>query len=103
MDIDKYEYWKNESSLVFQFESLGPNGKILKVVHFSPHNSNGITYFNLGFGDWNEEKQKINDLSVTNNNDRDKVLATVAAQVIEFFRSFSGYVNLCTRQHSFQN
>ena len=88
MHIDKYEYSKNEASLVFQFESVGPNGNILKVVQFTPHNSNGVTYFNLGFGDWNEQERRINDLSVTNNNDREKVLATVAATVIEFLDKF---------------
>ncbi len=88
MHIERYEYSKNETSLVFQFESVGPNGNILKVVQFTPHNSNGVTYFNLGFGDWKEQEQRINDLSVTNNNDREKVLATVAATVIDFLDKF---------------
>jgi hypothetical protein len=88
MDIDKYDYVKNDASLVFQFESVGPNGKVLKVVQFTPHNYDGITYFNLGFGDWNEVEQRIEDLSITNNNDREKVLATVAATVLEFLEHF---------------
>ena len=78
----------DESSLNFQFESIGPNGKVLKVVVFTPQNSNGITYFNLAFGDWDEDQQKLDDLSVTNNNDREKVLATVAAVVLEFLNNF---------------
>lgn len=88
MDIEKYEYIKNDTSLVFQFESIGTNGKVLKIIQFTPHNSNGVTYFNLGFGDWNESAKKIDDLSVTNNNDSEKVLATVAATVLEFLSNF---------------
>ena len=88
MDIEKYEYIKNDASLVFQFESVGSNGKVLKIIQFTPHNSNGVTYFNLGFGDWNESAKRLDDLSVTNNNDREKVLATVAATVLEFLGDF---------------
>jgi hypothetical protein len=39
--------------LEFEFESDGPKGKIKKVVRYSPQNANGITDFNLGFGDLN--------------------------------------------------
>ena len=40
--------------------------------------------FNLGFGDFDEEMNAINDLSVTNNSDSLKVLATVASVVQDF-------------------
>lgn len=40
--------------------------------------------YNLGFGDWDEESQTIKDDVRTNNDDRDKVLATVAFTVFEF-------------------
>ena len=88
MNLDRYEYMMDETLLNFQFESLGPNGKVLKVIAFTPQNSNGVTYFNLAFGDWNEAQQKLDDLSVTNNNDREKALATVAAVVLEFLNNF---------------
>ena len=57
-------------------------------VRYSPQNANGITYFNLGFGDWNEEKKKIDDKVITNNQDREKILATVAATVLDFTTHF---------------
>jgi aconitase A len=38
----------------------------------------------LGFGDYDEENKKINDLSVTNNGDSLKVLATVASTIYAF-------------------
>jgi hypothetical protein len=38
----------------------------------SPQNANGITYFNLGFGDLNEETGKIDDLATSNNKEEIK-------------------------------
>jgi hypothetical protein len=88
MNLERYEYSTNETFLDFELESEGPNGKIRKVVRYSPQNANGITYFNLAFGDLNEETQKIDDLATSNNKDRDKILATVAATVLEFTENF---------------
>ena len=88
MILDRYEYMMDESLLNFQFESLGPNGRVLKVIVFTPQNSNGVTYFNLAFGDWDKPQQKLDDLSVTNNNDREKVLEAVAAVVLKFLNNF---------------
>lgn len=84
MNQPQYQFHTNESYLDFEFESNGPNGRIKKVVRYSPRNVEGITYFNLGFGDWDEEEKRIDDSSISNNQDTQKVLATVAATVIEF-------------------
>ncbi|WP_315820837.1 DUF6934 family protein [Paraflavitalea speifideaquila] len=43
-----------------------------------------IQVVNLAFGDWNQEAQTIDDLVISNNNDRDKVLATVAFTVLSY-------------------
>ena len=51
-------------------------------------NANGITYFNLGFGDLNPITAKIDDLVISNNKDRSKILATVAATVLAFTQHF---------------
>lgn len=40
--------------------------------------------YNLGFGDFNEDLSEVDDLSVSNNQDTKKVLATVAQTVIDF-------------------
>src|SRR5688572_5112617 len=84
MNLDRYEYTVNESLLDFEFCSDGPNGKIKKTVSFNPYNSNGVTYFNIAFGDWNENSNQIDDQSVSNNEDTTKVLATVAAAILDF-------------------
>jgi hypothetical protein len=84
MNLAAYKYKTNQGLLDYEFYSDGPKGKIKKVVRFTPRNANGVTYFNLGFGDWNEKKRTIDDLIVTDNRDKHKILATVAATVLEF-------------------
>lgn len=88
MNLDRYSFETNKSFLDFEFESEGPNGKIKKVVRFSPQNANGITYFNLGFGDVNPDTGNIDDLSKSNNGDREKILATIAHIVLVFTEHF---------------
>jgi hypothetical protein len=88
MEKETYPFQTNESYLDFEFYSVGPKGKIKKVIRFTPRNAGGITYFNLGFGDWNEVKKKVDDLAVSDNHDREKVLATIAATVLEFTAHF---------------
>lgn len=85
MHLDRYEYSWDNKWLGFEFYSEGPKGKIKKVVRFRKVNVEpGATYFNLGFGDWNEKKQRVDDFIVSGNKDADKVLSTVASLVLKF-------------------
>jgi hypothetical protein len=68
--------------MTFEFESEGVLGSVLKLVTFQPTNLEGV--YNLVFGDKNTETGLLNDKIATNNGDRDKVLATVAATVYAF-------------------
>jgi hypothetical protein len=68
--------------LTFEFVSEGPKGKITKVVKYAEINVKG--YYNLGFGDKDPDTGYISDLTVTNNADSQKVLATVAATLNVF-------------------
>ena len=88
MNLDRYKYSTTDTFLNFEFESAGPKGRIKKVVRYSPYNVKGVTYFNVGFGDLNEETGKIDDLTITDNKDRDRILATIAATVLEFTYHF---------------
>lgn len=67
---------------VFEFVSIGPRGKILKVVVFSKTEIQDLYY--LGFGDKNDTTGFIDDSVVTNNNDTQKVLATIASAIMIF-------------------
>ena len=88
MNLDRYDFITNKSFLDFEFESEGPNGKIRKVVRYNPINANGITYFNLGFGDLDIKTGRINNLATSNNQDTNKILATVASTVLIFTEHF---------------
>jgi hypothetical protein len=88
MNLKKYGYSVSDSYLNFEFDSDGPKGRIRKIVRYSPQNAGGITYFNLGFGDLNQKTGKIDDLAITINQDREKILATIAATVLEFTQHF---------------
>lgn len=52
------------------------------MVEYTETATEGV--FNLAFGDYDENTKSINDLSVTNNGDSLKVLATVASTVYAF-------------------
>lgn len=102
MNKPKYLY-KSEAFLkVFEFTSEGIKGSIKKMVQFSETGTENV--YNLAFGDYDEETKSINDLSVTNNGDSLKVLATIASTVYAFTEKYpnawvvaTGSTNVRTR------
>lgn len=86
MQLETYSFIKRPASYYYEFFSDGPNGNFKKVVEFYKLEEYEEEVYNLAFGDWDEKYHHIDDLAVTNNSDRDKVLATVAATVIEFMK-----------------
>lgn len=83
MHLERYDFEKDPENLHYEFFSIGPKGKIKKVVEFRRMYSH---IYNLAFGDWYYLEKRIDDTIITNNNDRDKVLATVANVVISFMK-----------------
>lgn len=53
---------------------------------------NGLNIYNLHFGDSTDGSDNPNCLMVSNNGDRDKVLATVAATVLAFNENHGQFV-----------
>lgn len=88
MNLDRYPYTMGASLLDYEFVSAGPQGEIRKVVQYRLEHTRGSTFFRLGFGDWDESSGTIDDLSVSNNGDRQKVLATIAASVLDITARF---------------
>lgn len=86
MNTEKYPYIKTNISAEFKFKSIGPNGAIKKMVTYEMVGTleGGIPIFNLGFGDYNEVEESYSDLTISNNEDKLKVLATVAGTVLDF-------------------
>src|SRR5471030_1349254 len=85
MNLPKYNYQTNETFLDYEFYSDGPAGRIKKVVRYSiKYTLGNEPFYNLGFGDWNEGDNRIDDFVITNNKDRELILSTVASTVIDF-------------------
>lgn len=87
MKYSKYPFTVGEAHTKYEFTSEGPKGSIVKTVVYAQIRS-GI--FNLSFGDWNTAIDKMDDSIKSNNGDRDKVLATVAATALEFTNKYPG-------------
>jgi hypothetical protein len=80
---EQYAFNENVSStgMRFNFVSTGPKGTISKTAQFT-YKFEDI--YNFGFGDWDERKQAIDDSSMSNNGDADKILFTLG-KIIEKF------------------
>jgi hypothetical protein len=82
MNKPKYLYKTEDKFTIYEFVSEGPKGSIKKMVEYTETATENV--YNLGFGDYDESTKSINDISVTNNGDSLKVLATVASTVYAF-------------------
>ena len=85
MYLPRYTYKISNNFLDYEFISVGPQGAFKKVVRFTQIST---CIYNLAFGDLNAETGEINDISVTNNSDSQKVLATIASIVHDFTFQF---------------
>ena len=94
MNRPKYLYRSEEQFLYYEFVSEGLNGRVRKIVEYTETGTKNV--YNLGFGDHDEATGSINDLSVTNNGDSLKVLATVASTVYAFTEKHPGAWILAT-------
>ena len=85
MDKERYPVTTDSYHITYEFLSEGPRGTIKKVVLYQKQADN---FYNLAFGDWNEDELKIDDIVRSNNSDRDKVLRTVALTIINFIKFY---------------
>lgn len=91
---ERYEVKTAPDVESFEFDSIGPRGSVRKIVRYSEINIRN--YYNLGFGDKDYQTGFVSDLSVTNNNDSKKVLATVAATLYAFTGTHPNAVIIAT-------
>lgn len=80
MNLDHYTLFTTDFQ-DYEFYSEGPQGRIKKVVRYRRISNDPIT-FNLAFGDENEGV--ISDTVVSDNQDNDMVLFTVANTINAF-------------------
>jgi hypothetical protein len=86
MKHPKYNYRSENLFLIYEFLSEGPKGIVKKMVEYTETATENV--YNLGFGDYEEKTGEINDLSVSNNGDSLKVLATEASTVYAFTEKY---------------
>ena len=80
---EHYRFLGSKSQTRFFFESEGRQGKVMKIVQFTPDQN---SRWNLGFGD--SHKGKVDDKIITNNFDVAKVMRTIAKIVFIFFKQY---------------
>jgi hypothetical protein len=90
MNLDHYAYLPGNNYKSYSFYSEGPNGRIKKTVIYSILWDDPVVY-NLAFGDEDPKTGNIDDTAKSNNQDRDKVLATVAATINEFMKAYGNF------------
>jgi hypothetical protein len=82
MNLPRYELKASDNFTTFEFVSEGPKGRIPKVIQFGATNYKDV--FNLAFGDKEAETGRINDTTVSNNGDSERVLITVVRNIYAF-------------------
>ncbi len=83
MNLERYNYFTSDDFKSYSFYSIGPKGRIKKTVVYSKIQEEPIIY-NLAFGDEDSATGKIDDNVISNNDDRDMILATVAGTIYSF-------------------
>jgi hypothetical protein len=82
MNYERYtEVKRTHNALMYTFVSKGPKGNIPKVIEFQKTSIPNL--YNLVFGNLIDD-DTIDDLTVNDNKDRNKILATVFSVVFEF-------------------
>ena len=76
----------SEDKLRFEFDSVGPEKTVLKVVEFEPIDESKI-YFNLALIDMDEDGN-YSDNIVTDNKDTEKIFGTNAEIIDYFFQEY---------------
>jgi hypothetical protein len=87
----KYDVVASNDWLIYEFVSVGPKGDFLKTVIYQYIDDN---LYNLAFGDKDSITGNIDDLVVTDNQDTEIVLATVASTLFDFFDNYNGTIVL---------
>ncbi|TAE91379.1 MAG: hypothetical protein EAZ14_03880 [Runella slithyformis] len=82
MNQERYAFETDITATVYEFVSEGKSGRVNKLIEYLPIEENEV--YNLGFVDIDPTTGELSDTIRTNNGDSQKVLATVAATVLDF-------------------
>jgi hypothetical protein len=82
MRDQRYQLKSAPLLMSFEFTSEGPKGSIQKIIKYTETTNPDV--FNLGFGDKFGDTDDYNDMSISDNKDSVRVLATVPASTYTF-------------------
>ena len=88
MKPQSYDIKNTDDSFTYEFDSRGPKGAIKKMILFKRHEQQDV--FELIFGDFDNNTQSVDVNTVTDNGDRNKIIATVIECVRIFFQHQPG-------------
>jgi len=74
----------SRNGLDYSFHSIGPRGKIIKVIRLRLHQTEPNVIFNMSLGDFDERTNEINTDVISDNGDRDMILKTTAHAILRF-------------------
>lgn len=86
MQQEYYKYQYHTDSLWFEFLSVSNLKTVKKVVTYTPF-QDSREIFNLGFADALPDGS-FSDTNVTNNDDMEKVFATIIRTILHFFEKY---------------
>jgi len=86
MELERYKVKIRDETHDYEFYSEGPKGVIKKIVRFKRYPEKGSKIYNLTFGDQVDGTDEFDVLTVSNNNDWQKILATVAEIILLFIK-----------------
>lgn len=95
MHLPQYDLRVGAKFELYEFISQGPKGSITKLVKYSPIEKYPGLY-NLAFGDKKQDSNELDDMVVSNNNDSEKVLATVVGTIYIFTEKHPGSMVFAT-------
>jgi hypothetical protein len=91
MNLERYLYFDSNDYHDYEFYSEGPKGRIRKLVTFTKIPNVETPMYNLAFGDSHPITGELDDTVISNNQDRDVILATVASTIFEFCDHHANY------------
>lgn len=86
MEQERYVFEKVSETIVYEFFSEGPKGRIRKRIIFRLMEETPERIFNISFGDSDGSESTIDDEIISNNADMQKILHTVVGAGLAFIR-----------------
>jgi hypothetical protein len=85
MNLETYDLLPAPSGFIVEFISVGPKGRIKKIVSYTELATPG--FYNLSFGDVDPLTGAMNDRFRSGNGDAEKVLATIVQTIMSFTKT----------------